>query len=125
MKKYRKEKIERQIRREIAYILQGDIKDPRIKGFVNINNVKISNDFKEAKVYVSVFGVERDTERATFDGLKSSVGFIEYKLTKNLSMRSSPKITLIKDNSVEEGINVINKLDKISKELEDKNVEKQ
>ena len=48
----KQERIAALIRKNIAEIIQFDLKNPHL-GFVSIPEVKVSNDFSYAKVYVS------------------------------------------------------------------------
>ncbi len=57
------------MKQEIADILMRKIKDPRI-GFVTVTDVEVSDDLRNAKVFVSVYGGDKE---ATLKGLKSAV----------------------------------------------------
>ncbi len=118
MKKYRKEKVQELIRREITGIIRNDIKDPRVRGFVNVNEVDITADLKSAKIYVSIFGIDEQKADETFKVLINAVNFIKYKLSQNLRLKYIPKISLIRDRSVEKGVRIVDKLNKLKKERE-------
>lgn len=120
MKKYRKKKVQELIRREITDIIRNDIKDPRVRGFVNVNEVDITADLKSAKIYVSVFGIDEQKADETFNVLINAVNFIKYKLSQNLRLKYIPKISLIRDRSVEKGVRIVNKLNKLKKEREER-----
>ena len=48
-------RVSEQMKHEIADILIRKIKDPRI-GFVTVTDVDLSDDLKNAKVFVSIYG---------------------------------------------------------------------
>ena len=75
MKNYRK-----QLSKELSKILLQDIKDPRIK-FVTVTGVELTDDISQAKVYVSLYGTEKDQEEA-WQGLNKAVGICVRKLPK-------------------------------------------
>ena len=56
----KQERIATIIRKNIAEIIQFQVKDPHL-GFVSIPEVKVSKDFSVAKVYVSFF-IEEEKE---------------------------------------------------------------
>ena len=125
MKKYRKEKVQELIRREITSIIQYDVKDPRIQGFININEVDIASDLKSAKVYVSIFGIDEEKANETFNGLINALNFIKFKLSKNTRLKYIPKISFIRDRSVERGVKIVDKLEKLKKERGNSDVERE
>ena len=111
------------LKREISNVIFREVKDPRLKGLININDVDVASDFKSAKVYVSIFGVDEEVAKTTFKGLISAVNFIKYKVSKHLRLKYTPDLKFILDTSIEKGFTIIEKLDKIKEELENKNVE--
>lgn len=88
------------IKKEIAsMILFGEIKDPRI-GFVTITHVDLTPDLKEAKVYFSQIGTEKDREKSR-DGLNNASGYIRRSLAKRLDLRHIPTVSFLFDDSLE------------------------
>jgi len=47
------QRVERQLQRELAEILQRDIRDPEV-GFVTVSGVEVTKDIAIAKVFISV-----------------------------------------------------------------------
>lgn len=88
------------IRKEIAsMMLHGEIKDPRI-GFVTITHVKLSPDMKEATVYFSQIGTEKEKEKSRV-GLNSACGYIRRALAKRLDLRHIPNVRFLFDETLE------------------------
>ena len=57
----RTDRIADQIQRDLAVLLQREIKDPRI-GMVTINSVQVSRDLAYADVYVTFMGRDESQE---------------------------------------------------------------
>ena len=62
--KYRKLRVQDLFREEIALIIQREIRDPGM-GFITVLGVKMSDDLKDAKVYLSIYGDEEQKSRYT------------------------------------------------------------
>ncbi|MDH7552531.1 MAG: 30S ribosome-binding factor RbfA [Spirochaetes bacterium] len=111
---FRKQKLETQIKKLVGTLIVTEIKDPRI-GFVTVTNVELSKDYAYADVYVSVLGDE-NTKKKSLAGLQSARGFIQYRVGKALSIRTIPEIRFHLDTSIEEGVDMVNLLEKLEKE---------
>lgn len=110
----RPERVGDLIRQEIATLLiHGEIKDPRI-GFVTISQVQMTPDLKEARVYFSQIGSDKDKEKSR-EGLMSASGYIRKHLAKALDLRSVPSISFYYDSSFDYG----DRIDKIIKEIKE------
>jgi ribosome-binding factor A len=75
----RLQRVNQLIREEISYLIQRELKDPRL-GFVTVTEVDVSKDLRTAKVYVSVLGPETDWQ-ASLQALESACGFIRTGLS--------------------------------------------
>ena len=104
MAKYRSDRINEELKREISDILQNDIKDPGL-GFVSVVLVEVSRDLHQAKVYYSVMG-NHDDIQSTKDALKRSAGFIRREVANRLALRYTPELVFIYDDSIEHGIRI-------------------
>jgi len=111
---YRKEKLSSQIAKEISQILLYELKDPR-KGFVTVTRAVVADDFRSAKVFVSVMGTEKD-KKLTMAGLRSAVGFVQAILSKRLRVRHAPEVTFVRDDSVDRTIKLSKLIDDLAKE---------
>ena len=92
----KQERIATIIRKNIAEIIQFQIKDPHL-GFVSIPEVRVSKDFSYAKVYVS-FVIE-DQAKEGMKVLEKSKGFIRSGLAKRLDTRRCPELIFALDES--------------------------
>jgi len=113
----RSEKLGDLIREEVSQILIKELKDPRI-GFATITKVDVSDDLREAKIYYSVFGDEREKVES-HEGLQSAKGFIKRELGRRVRMKYMPEISFIFDDSLEYG----GRIEELLRNLKDKDEE--
>ena len=96
----RSERVSGQLRRELAQMIQREIKDPEV-GFVSVSDVEVTRDLAHAKVFVTVF--EEDKAETSIKALKRAAGFLRTRLGQDLRMRNVPQLHFHHDNSVETG----------------------
>lgn len=101
----RTQRIGDQMQRELALLIQREIKDPRL-GMVTITAVDVARDLGHAKVYITVMGTELD--EATQVGqslkvLKEASGFLRMMLGKVMKLRTIPQLNFHYDASIRRG----------------------
>lgn len=111
-----------EVQRELAEIIRGEIKDPRISPLTTVVAVEVAPDLKTCKAYISVLGNEKALQD-TLAGLKSAAGFVRMKLAKNLNLRNTPEITFIMDQSIEYGVKMSAKIDEVIAQIPDRSDE--
>lgn len=104
-------RIDEEYRKEISQIINYDLKNPNVTGLISVTKVKVTNDLKYAKVYVSILNAKNTKE--TLAGLKKSAGFIRSELAKRVNLRNTPEIIFELDDSMEYGA----RIDTILKEI--------
>ena len=110
-------RINGEVMRELADIIRGEIKDPRINPLTSVVAVEVAPDLKSCKAYISVLG---DASAAdTLAGLNSAKGFIRNRLAKTINLRNTPDITFFMDQSIAYGVNMSKKIDEVTKDLRD------
>ena len=105
----RTRRVGQQIQREIALILQREVKDPRI-GMVTVSDVEVSRDLNYAKVYVTFLQLENDAERIN-EGLKAlteAAGYIRSLLGSAMRLRVVPELRFFYDQTLVEGMRLSN-----------------
>lgn len=117
----RSARVGEQMKHEIADILMRKIKDPRI-GFVTVTDVDLSDDLKNAKIFVSIYGGEKET---ALKGLQSASAFIRSELGRRMTMRLIPEILFRFDSTVEQGAHIMELLHEIEKKQEQQPDEKE
>ena len=96
------------INEDIARVLSSllrDIKDPRInKVMLSVTGVETTGDLRQARIYLSAFGLESEKELKS--GLKSASGYLRSELGRSLSLRNTPELIFELDNSIERGARI-------------------
>jgi ribosome-binding factor A len=93
------------------------LKDPRI-GFVTVTAVETTRDLKQATVYVSVLGSERDRERS-LEGLEAAHGVLQARVARELHLRRTPVLAFAYDPGVERGVRLTQMIDELAPEHPD------
>ena len=109
-------RINGEVQRELAEIIRGEIKDPRISPLTSVVAVQVAPDLKTCKAYISVFGDEK-AQADTVKGLQSAEGFIRRELARRLNMRNTPEIKFVMDQSIAYGVAMSKKIDDITKDI--------
>ena len=99
------------IHKNISEIISRGLKDPRI-GFVTITSVDVTSDLRYARVYYTVIGSEKEkTDSAV--GIEKATPYIRRQLASKLTIRHTPELTFVYDESIEYG----NRIDSILKDI--------
>lgn len=110
----RNERVRKTLMKEIADIIQKDLKDSRIHGIVSITDIEISHDNSYAKVYYSTFASDEEKEQ-TQKAIAENTSKIRYEVGKRIRLRLTPELRFIPDDSLERGANVTEIINKISR----------
>lgn len=97
----RTRRIEEQIQKELASIIQLELKDPRVK-WVTISGVEVSRDLSHATIFYTVLGQDEQSPE-TLKGLENAAGFMRKELGKRVHMRSMPQLHFKFDESLTRG----------------------
>lgn len=108
---YRKQKIEEEIKRVVGDALLKEIKDPRI-GFATVSTVSLNRDYTVADVGISIIGDESDKKKS-MKGLISAENYVQFIVGKSMRLRNTPKIKFHLDTSIEDGVNMVAKLERL------------
>ena len=103
----RTQRVAQQVKKEIALILQREIKDPRI-GMATVSDVEISRDLAYAKVYLTFFSIGDQTAESQLAAVRENKGMIRSLLGKAIRLRITPDLTFFFDESLTEGMRMSN-----------------
>jgi ribosome-binding factor A len=121
----RSQRVSQEMQKEIAIILQREVKDPRI-GMATVSGVEISRDLAYAKVFVTFLnlsGGEKSEDEMVAEGLTAlneAAGFIRSLLGKAMRLRIVPELTFAYDNSLVEGMRMSNLVSNVVKSDEER-----
>ena len=107
----RTDRIADQIQRDLALLLQREIKDPRV-GMVTINSVNVSKDLSYADVYVTFMAVDEDANvEEGLQVLDHAGGFLRSMLAKSIQLRTIPKLRFHYDHTIVDGPRMLKLID--------------
>ncbi len=113
MAKFRQQKIDEEIKRELCSILP-TLKDPRFDGvLMSVVSVLVTKDLKYAKVYISAF-TDDEKKKEILKGLVSSSGFIRKEISSRTKLRYTPELSFVIDDSMEYGAHINNLINKLN-----------
>jgi ribosome-binding factor A len=98
--------------RQVLSEAVGELKDPRI-GFVTVTGVETSPDLRNARVFVSVLGSERNRKQS-LAGLEAAHGVLQARIARELRMKRTPQLTFEYDPSVERGVRMTQLIDELA-----------
>ncbi|PIJ51024.1 ribosome-binding factor A [Erwinia sp. OLTSP20] len=105
----RPQRVSQELQKEIAIILQREIKDPRLGMMVTVSGVEVSRDLAYAKVFVTFLNdQDADAINNGLKALKEASGYIRTLLGKAMRLRIVPELTFFYDNSLIEGMRMSN-----------------
>jgi ribosome-binding factor A len=109
----RTDRLDSQIRAELAELMQREMKDPRI-GFATITRVETARDLGTAKVWVSIMGSDEERDQ-TMKALTDAAPWMRRQLGDRLTLRHIPQLVIKHDDSIAAGDRVL----KLLREIED------
>ncbi|HJB57223.1 MAG TPA: 30S ribosome-binding factor RbfA [Candidatus Flavonifractor intestinipullorum] len=100
-------RINEEIQRELSALIR-TVKDPRVHGLVSLTAVETTPDLRYAKVYVSV--LDSSDVKEVVKGLKSASGYLRRELGRALSLRYTPELQFVADDSIHQGAHILSML---------------
>ncbi|ACY83253.1 ribosome-binding factor A [Edwardsiella piscicida] len=114
----RTQRVAQEMQKEIAIILQREVKDPRV-GMATVSGVEVSRDLAYTKVFVTFLNDgEPETVKAGLKALQDASGFIRMLLGKAMRLRVVPELTFAYDASLVEGMRMSNLVSNVVKDDE-------
>lgn len=92
----RADRVADQIQRELAQLIQREVKDPRL-GMINISEVRVSRDFGYADIYITLLSTEELDENSeqvqtSLEVLQRASGFLRGHLGRSMRLRVVPQL---------------------------------
>ncbi|HEY0078059.1 MAG TPA: 30S ribosome-binding factor RbfA [Pyrinomonadaceae bacterium] len=110
----RPEKVAELVREEIIQIVGYELDDPRVAS-VTVTEVRMSDNLRDARVYVTVLGTEEE-KKAALVALKKAAPYVRRQLGTALSLRHTPEIHFMRDTVEESATRVAELLAEIGKD---------
>ena len=112
----RPERVADILREEISQIVGYELEDPRLT-MVTVTDVRLSENLKAARVYVTVAGNEEE-HRLALAALRHAAPYVRKQLSLSLNLPRTPEIHFIRDRVEEEGERVDKLLEQIERDWE-------
>lgn len=104
----RSDRVAEQIQRELADLLQFEVKDPRVS-MVTVTEVEVSGDMAHAKIYYTAPEGTAELQK----GLEKTAGFLRSQLAKRLLLRTVPQLHFSYDASIDRGMHIAKLIDEV------------
>ena len=103
----RTQRLGEQIKRDLALLIQRELKDPRI-GMVTVNFVDLSKDLSYADVNVTVLVADDSDEKIieSLTILNEASTFLRMELGRALKVRKVPRLRFHYDDSLKRGARI-------------------
>jgi len=100
------QRLREEILREISSILEFEGRDPVVRdAFPTVMDVQLSVDARHAKVYVAAAAADVD-RRALQEALDRDRGFYRSELAQRLTLRHTPELRFVIDETVERSLRI-------------------
>ena len=115
MKSLRGERLSSEYRKAVYEIISKKLKykTDGVRGLVSVTKADVSPDLKNAKIYISVLGKNKEESEATFACIKEHAGYIRFELAHTMQMRTVPELHFLWDDTMEYGDKIAEQLKKL------------
>lgn len=107
----RPERLAEALKIEIAEVVGFELDDPRL-GSLTVTDVEVSDDLRDAKVYVLVREEEAEIEKA-LRTLRHASTFVRQQVAMSLDLRHAPHLHFVRDTAEENASRVGEILDEL------------
>ncbi|WP_439242108.1 MULTISPECIES: 30S ribosome-binding factor RbfA [unclassified Lonepinella] len=119
----RADRVAQELQKEVAIILQREVKDPRI-GMVTVSDVEVSRDLAYAKVFVTfLFDHDETAIEQGMKGLEKATPYIRSLLGKAMRLRIVPELHFEYDRSLVDGMRMSNLVSDVIRQDQARHVE--
>ena len=106
----RSDRVAEQVRRELAELIQMEVKDPRV-GMISLTAVELTPDYAHAKVFFTTLADKAKLEGIQA-GLRAASGFLRRELGRRVRIHTTPELHFVYDASIERGADLSSLIDK-------------
>lgn len=118
----RMDRINEEVKKVLSEIIR-EMKDPRICPMTTIVMVEVTNDYKYAKVKVSVYDEDDFVRTETVKALNYAKGFIAHELGNRMDIRHLPDLKFTLDTSIEYSVHISGILDDLKRKRQEAGLE--
>ena len=110
------DKINSELTKQISYVINYELKDPRINAIITVIKVDTTYDLKIAKVYLSIMSENEVKPEEVIKIIQKAQGFIRNQLKTKLDIRNIPELHFILDDSIQYGMHIEELIKEIHKD---------
>src|SRR3977135_2306439 len=110
----RPERVADILREEISQIVGYELEDPRLT-MVTVTDVRISDNLRDAQVFVIVGGNEEE-QRVALTALRHAAPFVRKQLSLSLNLPRTPEIHFVRDTVEERAARIDGLLHELTQE---------
>lgn len=107
----RASRVAEQMQRELAQLLQFEVKDPRLQRMLTLTGVEVSGDMAHAKVFYSAPEMGTEALAQLQLSLEKTAGFLRSQLSKRMLLRTVPQLHFVYDASIDRGMRMAQLID--------------
>lgn len=100
----RPERLAEALREQVTEIVGYEMDDPRLQT-VTVTDVRVSENMRDAKVFVVVEGSESQIKDA-LKALQNAATFVRQQVAMNLDLRHAPYINFVRDTVEENAVRI-------------------
>ncbi len=100
----RPERLAEVLREEITEIVGYELDDPRLLS-VTVTDVRVSDNLRDAKIFVFVEGDEKEIKEA-LKALQHAATFVRQQVALNLDLRHAPVLNFVRDTVEENALRI-------------------
>jgi ribosome-binding factor A len=87
---------------------------------VSITDVEVTKDLSYAKVYVSIFGTDKE-KADSLEAIKNASSFLRREIGRRMNLRHTPELVIMLDTTIDRGMHIDDLIRRISNDKDDKN----
>jgi ribosome-binding factor A len=110
----RPEKVAELIRAEVIQVVGYELDDPRIVT-VTVTDVRVSDNLRDARVFVTAEGTEEE-KAAALKALQKAAPYVRRQLSQSLNLRYTPELHFVRDTVEESAARVEELLARLGEE---------
>lgn len=112
----RTDRIAQLMQRQLAQLIQQEVKDPRLPGLITVSAADVSKDLAHAKIYFTVFNGDPVVAAHI---LNTAASYLRSLLAKSSTLRTVPQLHFIHDKSIEYGARLSRLIDEVNADSKD------
>ena len=115
MTNHKVEQVASAIQRGVQEVIARGLQDPRISGLITVTEVRVTQDFTQAIISVSV--LPEDREALVHHGLEAAKNFIRREVGEKVRMRQVPQLVFKIDHSLKKQAAVLKDINRAAAEI--------